>query len=218
MPSLPLGLISIIVVLLHLAGILAAVHAVMHTRTPQGAVAWGFCLILLPYFALLPYLFLGSKRFTGYVELHHSRRARLRTLNDPRHRALAEQHPPHPGAARYQAISAMLGLPFLGGHSLRLLINGEAAFDAMIGAIAAAEHYVLLQFFIIRDDVLGRRLQQALLERAAAGVRVFVLYDGVGSHDLPRAFNTILETGGVQIHPFAVRRWRNRFQLNFRNH
>jgi len=45
-----------------------------------------------------------------------------------------------------------------------------------------------------------------------------VLFDGVGSHDLPRHYVETLRAGGVAIHPFATRRWRNRFQLNFRNH
>ncbi|HWW07111.1 cardiolipin synthase [Collimonas sp.] len=218
MPHFPLALISAVVLLLHAAGIVAAIHALMHTRTPQGAVAWVFGLVLLPYFTLLPYLFLGSKRFTGYVELHHSRQARLRQLDDPAALALSAQYPPHTGAQRYQGISKMLGVPFLSGHRLRLLVNGAASFDAIFAAIAGAEHYVLVQFFIIHDDELGRRLQAALLERAAASVRVHVLFDGVGSHDLPASYSTILRAGGVQIHQFATRRWRNRFQLNFRNH
>ncbi|AIY41536.1 Cardiolipin synthetase [Collimonas arenae] len=218
MPHLPFALISVVVLLLHAAGIIAAIHALMHTRTPQGAVAWVFGLVLLPYFTLLPYLFLGSKRFSGYIELHHSRLARLRQLDDPAILTLATQYPPHPGAQRYQAISEMLGVPFLSGHRLRLLVNGAASFEAMFAAIASAEHYLLVQFFIIHDDELGRKLQAALLERAAAGVRVYVLYDGVGSHDLPPSYSAILRAGGVEIHRFATRRWRNRFQLNFRNH
>jgi len=218
MPHLPLGLISAFVLFMHAAGIIAAVHALMHTRTPQGAVAWVFGLVLLPYFTLLPYLFLGSKHFSGYVELHHSRVARMRKLDDPAQLALDAQYPAHAGAQRYAAISAMLGVPFLSGHRLRLLVGGAATFEAIFAAIAAAEHYVLVQFFIIHDDELGRRLQAALLERAAAGVRVYLLYDGVGSHDLPSEYGDILRAGGVQVHPFATRRWRNRFQLNFRNH
>lgn len=218
MHYVPLGLISTAVLLLHIAGVFAAAHALMHTRTSQGAVAWVIGLVLLPYFTLLPYVFLGSKHFTGYVELHHSRGARRRKLNDPAQLDLVTQYPPDTDVERYSAISAMLGIPFLGGHRLRLLIDGEATFAAIFAAIAAAEYYVLVQFFIIKDDELGHRLQQALLERAAAGVSVYLLYDGVGSHDLPASYANVLRTAGVQVHPFATRRWRNRFQLNFRNH
>jgi len=199
------------IVLLHLLGMFAAMHAVMHARTPQGAIGWTLGLLLLPYVTLLPYLYLGSSRFLGYRAGHHAPPAR--TLP-----AAADTAPVDPGCARYAAISALQGRPFRGGHRLRLLIDGEAAFEAMLGAMAAARHCLLVQFFIIHDDALGRRLQQVLLERAAAGVRVYVLFDGIGSHALPQRYVDELRAGGVAIHRFATHRWRNRFQLNFRNH
>jgi len=197
--------------LLHLLGMFAAMHAVMHTRTPQGAIGWALGLLLLPYVTLLPYLYLGSSRFLGYRVKHHplSPRAVLATT---------DTHAIDPGCARFAAISALQGRPFRGGHRLRLLIDGEVAFDAMLAAMAAAEHCLLVQFFIIHDDALGRRLQQILLERAAAGVHVCVLFDGIGSHALPQHYVETLRAGGVAIHRFATHRWRNRLQLNFRNH
>jgi cardiolipin synthase len=199
------------ILLLHLLGILAAMHAVMHTRTPQGAIGWALGLLLLPYVTLLPYLYLGSSRFLGYRAGHRAPSSQAST-------PAAAECAIDPGCARFAAISALQGRPFRGGHRLRLLIDGKAAFDAMLGAMAAAEHCLLVQFFIIHDDDLGRRVQQLLLQRAAAGVRVCVLFDGIGSRDLPRHYVDTLRTGGVAIHPFATHRWRNRFQLNFRNH
>jgi cardiolipin synthase len=199
------------ILLLHLLGIFAAMHAVMHTRTPQGAIGWALGLLLLPYVTLLPYLYLGSIRFRGYLTRHQTRLPSSSQANVDENASAA-------GCARFAAVSALQGRPFRGRHRLRLLIDGEAAFDAMLAAMAAAEHCLLVQFFIFHDDNLGRRVQQLLLQRAAAGVRVCVLFDGVGSHDLPGHYVDTLRAGGVAIHPFATRRWRNRFQLNFRNH
>jgi cardiolipin synthase len=115
-------------------------------------------------------------------------------------------------------LAQMLHGTFHPGQQLELLIDGEAAFEAIFKAIAKAERCILVQFFIFHDDALGRRMQQALLERAAAGVRVFVLFDGIGSHALPRQYVETLRAGGVAVYPFATRRRPNRFQLNFRNH
>jgi cardiolipin synthase A/B len=216
-----LTVIAVTAFVLHILGALAAMHAVMNTRTSQGAFAWALGLVLLPYLTLLPYLFLGRSHFSGYVDLHRRRRAsqlEQRANYWPDRGDYLERHPAHADALRYAAIDNMLGTRMHGGHRLRLLIDGEAAFRAMLEAIAGAEHYVLVQFFIIHDDDLGRRLQAVLLERAAAGVEVFLLYDGIGSHDLPRHYCDRFRTGGVNIHPFATRLWLNRFQLNFRNH
>ncbi len=200
-------ILALATVVLHLLGLATAMHAVLHTRTPQGALAWALGLVLLPYLTLVPYLYLGSSHVHGYAPAPRLRSAGLPASVDA-----------HPACARLDALAALAGRPFRKGHAARLLINGQAAFDAMFDAIARAQRDVLVQFFIIHDDVLGRGLQQALLERAAAGVRVYLLYDNIGSHDLPPAYVDTLRRGGVQVQAFAGRRWRNRFQLNFRNH
>jgi cardiolipin synthase len=102
---------------------------------------------------------------------------------------------------------------------VRLLINGEPAFREIFAAIEAAQQYILVQFFIVRDDDLGGELKRRLVARAEAGVRVYFLYDEVGSRKLSRSYIRDLTAAGVQIHPFYTTKgpW-NRFQINFRNH
>jgi cardiolipin synthase len=209
------SLIGAILLLLHAAGVLAAMHAVMNTRTPQGAFAWALGLVLLPYLTLVPYLYLGRSHFHGYVDLHRLRREQMQTLARVQ---LTAGLVSSEACSRYDEIAHMLGAQFHVGQKLKLLINGDATFDAILAAISEAKHCVLLQFFIIHDDMLGRRLQQVLLERVRAGVEVCVLYDGIGSHALPRQYVDTLRDAGVSVHPFATQRRSNRFQLNFRNH
>ena len=49
-------------------------------------------------------------------------------------------------------------------------------------------------------------------------MRVYFLYDSIGSHALRRHYTDKLHADGVEVHTFATRRFVNRFQLNFRNH
>lgn len=207
--------IGLIVLLFHLAGIVAAVNAVMNTRTAQGAFAWALGLILLPYITLIPYLYLGRSRFRGYINRHRASRLQSREAAGILMDADASDAPE---AMRYQSIANLLDTRFYAGQRLRLLIDGDATFEAIFAAIGQAQHYVLVQFFIFHDDALGRRMQALLLERAAAGVDVCVLFDGIGSHALPKRYVQALSAGGVTIHAFTTRKKSNRFQLNFRNH
>lgn len=216
-------LLGYLIAAIHAFGVLAAIHAVLTVRTAQGALAWALSLFFMPYLTLLPYLIFGRSRFDAYV------RAR-READKAMHLAMAAQDwrpwveqakaaSLSPAYERLRALPRLSHLPGLTGNRARLLINGEATFAAMFEALASARRVILLQFFIIRDDELGRRLHQLLLERAAAGVKVHVLYDGVGSHALPRTYIDSLRQGGVQIHAFPTRAGvLNRFQLNFRNH
>jgi len=71
----------------------------------------------------------------------------------------------------------------------------------------------------VRDDVVGKRLQDRLMQRAGAGVKVCFLYDKVGCHSLPQRWMRVLRESGVRVEGFKTTRGRgNRLQLNFRNH
>lgn len=208
---------------IHLLGSIAAVHAVLTVRTAQGAIAWALSLVFIPYFTLIPYLVFGSRTFDAYI---HARRQANREMHvamaDLNWRPWVEEALAARSSESYNSLRAMPGLgrmPCLANNQVRLLIDGKATFDAIFAAIEHARDTVLVQFFIIHDDNLGRALQTLLLNKAAEGVKVYVLYDRVGSHALPAAYSQTLRDGGVNVRAFATRRgWFNRFQVNFRNH
>ncbi|MCL4170098.1 UNVERIFIED_CONTAM: hypothetical protein GTU68_000860, partial [Idotea baltica] len=105
------------------------------------------------------------------------------------------------------------------GNHAELLINGDATFASILSGLAAAEDYILFQFYMIHDDQLGREVQAALIKKAEAGVRVYVLYDEIGSGGLPQSYIDELRAAGVQVSSFKPTQGSgNRFQLNFRNH
>ncbi|AXK65837.1 cardiolipin synthase [Burkholderia sp. IDO3] len=212
-----------LILAIHALGIIAACHAIMNTRTSQGAIAWAVSLAAMPYLTLIPYLFLGRSKFSGYVDArrHEMEALRTHTPRTPWLEADAADGPTADaiGRAAVLALTRLGGMPFVGGNAVRTLVNGDATFSAILSAIDEARDYVVVQFFIVRDDALGQMLRDALLARAAAGVRCYLLYDSIGSFDLPHSYVDTLRRGGVEVHPFAThRKFVNRFQLNFRNH
>jgi cardiolipin synthase len=198
-------------------GIAAAMEAIMKTRTSPGAMAWALSLVLMPTLVLPLYLVFGRRKFLGY------RKARRRGSSPIQQLATTlgvnlQAHlrtPPLPHAV----LERVAQMPFTGGNHAALLINGDVAFAEMFKAIEQARDYVLLEYYIVRDDILGRELSDLLLRKVQEGVRVFFLYDEIGSYQLGRAFIKKLRDGGVNIHSFHTTKGRrNRFQLNFRNH
>jgi cardiolipin synthase A/B len=207
----------------HLLGGVAAIHAVLNTRTSQGAIAWAVSLVAMPYLTLIPYLFLGRSKFSGYVDAHRLESELLRTRAHPNVWDTFASSAGRPSDALghhvVRALTRLSGMPFMPGNAVRTLVNGDATFGAILDAIENARTYVLVQFFIVRDDQLGAMLKDLLIAKAAGGVRVYFLYDSIGSFDLPQQYVSDLLAAGVEIHPFATnRRFVNRFQLNFRNH
>ena len=209
--------------LIHLLGVIAALHAVYTVRTAQGAIAWAMSLLFIPYFTLIPYLVFGSRTFDAYIQARRQANREMHVaMADLNWRPWVEEALTARNSESYAALRAMpkLGrMPCLANNQVSLLIDGQATFDAIFKAIEAAHDTVLIQFFIIHDDGIGRELKALLLRKAAEGVKIYVLFDSVGSHALPSAYIQSLREGGVNIRAFATRRgWFNRFQVNFRNH
>jgi cardiolipin synthase A/B len=206
---------------LELLGILFAVRAVLKTRTAQGAIAWTIALVTLPVAAVPLYVVFGRGRFQGYVEALRSqsveRIAGIRENLD-RIRAFCSVLPGR-WEESLRVLNTLGRTPCTAGNDVQLLVDGAAYFEAIFAAIGGAQRYVLAQFYIVRDDAIGRQFQAALMERARAGAQVFLLYDEIGSFSLPRRYLDELRAAGVQVSAFQTTRGRqNRFQLNFRNH
>ena len=195
-------------------------HAVMNTRTSQGAVAWAVALVTLPFVTLFLYAIFGRNKFHGYVRMRSQQDAAIHHFcDDFQNKAQAQQliRPPQTDADR--ALAQLADMPPVGFNQSELLIDGEATFGRLFEAIAAARSYVLVQFYIIKDDNLGRELRDHLVRKALAGVRIYFLYDEIGSYKLPGRYLRELRQAGVHVSPFHSTRGKtNHFQLNFRNH
>lgn len=213
-------IITYIVAAFYVAGIAAAIHAIMTTRTETGAIAWAVSLVTVPFVAVPAYLVFGRSKFEGTVEAYDERRdeidsimAEFRKNQEPWIESSGRQY------TEYEAVRNLANVEITRGNRAELLINGEATFDSILAGVAQAQKYILFQFYMFHDDGLGRRVQQALIERARAGVRVYMLYDEIGSGSLPERYVDELRTAGVKVSSFKPTQGsRNRFQLNFRNH
>ncbi|HPR89424.1 MAG TPA: hypothetical protein PL181_15515 [bacterium] len=78
------------------------------------------------------------------------------------------------------AFSRAAGAPLIPGNQVRLLKDAAANYPAWLEAIAAAQHHIHLESYIIYDDETGSRFASALMARARQGIRVCVLYDWLG--------------------------------------
>lgn len=201
-------------------GILSALEAIMKSRTAQGAVAWAIVLIGFPPLFVPLYWVFGRRKFRGYAIAKRGDTQEILAISD----RLLEQYLNFPAEHsnsedRLMALPRMANLPFCTGNKAELLIDGEAAFARMFEQIEAAQHYLLLEFYILRADGIGQHLAQRLKAKAAEGVKVYFLYDEIGSIKLGGDYVENLREGGINIHAFnSTKGTGNRFQLNFRNH
>ena len=204
----------------HLLGAASSLDALMSTRTSQGTIAWIVSLSTFPYVAVPAYWVFGRDKFQGYVIARRDDDSELAISMAPQtHELWSHQYQPTEHNDHLYGVERLAKLPFLDHNRVELLIDGEQAFDSIFAGIDAAKRYLLVQFYIVRDDALGQKLQRKLINKAREGVEVYFLYDEIGSYKLPASYTQTLRDAGVEVQHFhSTRGYGNRFQLNFRNH
>ena len=216
-----LSVYSLLSLVVHALGVAYAAHAVMNVRTARGATAWSISLITWPWVAIPLYGLLGRRKFQGYSEAIKQAYIGRKGLAYYAHSNIAAYKVELSGdyTALGKFAAAFEPFPFTRNNETELLIDGEETFGRMLGAIASAERYILLQSYIIHSDGIGHQFKEALIEKARQGVTVHLLYDGLGSRKLSADYINELEANGVAVSSFRSTKGRKRrFQINFRNH
>jgi cardiolipin synthase len=214
------GLLAALSVLL---GLVVAARIVLRKRNHRAAVAWVGLVILSPVIGSLIYFVFGINRVSRRA---HMLRAdfdptRFKAERDQGLKALADLLPEHDRILRTQAhlVDALGHTPFVGGNRVTPLVNGEAAFPAMLDAIRNAKHSVALVTYIFNDDEAGTAFVDALADARERGVEVRVLIDGIGSlYSRPPIVGKLRRRGiKVARFHFSFAPWRMSF-INMRIH
>lgn len=216
----------------HTLGFIFSIQAVMQTRTEQGAVAWAFALNTIPVVAVPAWFVFGDSKVGVYKNVDRVGMEKVRPLAEKLIKNLdcATANPEEVKSGHTEAaadnLSSVLNrlqtigsLPLIKGNSAKLLMDGEATYEAILDAIFEAENYILVQFYIFREDEIGKRIRDELVAKARDGVAVYLLLDNLGSMDLSKEFIRSMKSEAINVNYFMDSSGgTNRFQLNFRNH
>ncbi|MCM1121386.1 MAG: cardiolipin synthase [Eubacterium sp.] len=81
---------------------------------------------------------------------------------------------------------------------------GEDKFEEMLKQLAAAKHFIFMEYFIVDEGLMWGRILEILAKKAAEGVEVRVMYDGFCEfallpHDYPKRLKAL----GIQCKMFS---------------
>jgi cardiolipin synthase len=186
-------------------------------KDATATVAWCLLVLFVPLLGAL--LFWGF----GYNYLLH--RVRRQRGERGGHR---KQHP-YPDGPLLQAgqgeddlgelAERVNAYPPRRGNALTVYHETEHAYNALLDAIAAAQKYVHLEYFILRSDATGHRLFDLLAHKAKEGVEVRLLYDAMGClHLKGRSLRPLLESGGQAAGFLPLNPLHSLIRINLRNH
>ncbi len=194
-------------------------NVITENRNPLSTLGWITALVFIPVVGpLLYFLFGRSLRNVRMISRRNRRRLLKSETNSPLPRLDRSFSPENRQRVRlgYAVADAIL----YPDNSIEVFNSGQELYDAMFADLKVARSYINVQFYIIANDRLGRRLCDILIDRARAGVKVRVIYDYIGSigKDSLQLFNRLKENG-VEVHAFFRIQFPDKIsRLNWRNH
>ena len=169
-------------------------------------MAWIIPVLLIPIFGIILYVF---------VQVQFQTRALARRVNlsvektkpylvqDPqvqkRLRAASVR-----GSRLVDYMNHIAGFPVYENTAAKFFPLGEDMFEQLMEELKAAKHFIFMEYFIIDRGYMWDSILEVLKQKAAEGVEVRVMYDGMGCIvTLPRKYNEYLERQGVKCRIFS---------------
>ena len=176
-------LVTIAIVLID---IVLSAHAILTKRDTRSTIGWVGLIWFSPVIGAIAYTLLGVNRIRSRASRLRAGTTRIRheldgvTLGDMR---LTEAIGPPESPLRSLAVLVenVTERPLTDGNTIEPLDGGDAAYPAMLAAIAGARRSVGLASYIFDNDCTGRMFVDALAAAVRRGVEVRVLVDGIGS-------------------------------------
>lgn len=116
-----------------------------------------------------------------------------------------------------RALGVLLGPSIVPGNDVRILLNGDETFPAMLDAIRSATTSITFESFIFRDDI-GCQFCKALADAAKRGVRVHILLDWIGSRTMDEELLETTRKAGAQVRIYHELSWYHWRRVNNRTH
>lgn len=197
--------LQVMLALLHVALATAvSSHIVLTKSDVRSAIGWVGLVWLTPVIGSLLYFFLGINRIRRAAgrmrSTRHQHTADRLAARSGHAVALADVAPPlHQLVTLTDRISTE---PLTEGNAIAPLIDGDAAYPAMLAAIDAAQHTLALATYIFDSGRVGDQFVAALARAVARGVEVRVLVDGVGARYSRPPIVAALRTAGITVAEF----------------
>ena len=211
--------IGLAILVLYAISVLSLVLVVLlENRNPLKTIPWVIVLLFLPGVGLIVYFVFGQDNRRQRII---SRRTYKRIMKPLQSDVVKQDKCVVPSS--YQPLVNLLNRnkrnPLLYGSEITCYTHGTEKFEALLHEINLAKHHIHLQYYIFADDEIGRKVKNALMAKAKAGIEVRVLYDDVGNWNVKQRFFREMQQAGIEVYSFLKVAFPVfSSKVNYRNH
>ncbi len=199
------GIVYVVIALGTLLAAWSVAHILRTSRIPAVTMGWLFIIISVPLVGVPLYFTFGLRKLNSRIN-----------LKSKMHLPEISYFHRHP----VNSLLVSLGIPSSSeGNSVNFHKDGKTAFEELMALLDNAVETIDIEIYILGDDPVGRAVLSLLEKKAAMGVRVRLLLDGVGSFMLPKNNLRKFKKNGGQVAWFLPVVHRPlRGSANLRNH
>lgn len=209
--------------LLQIIALILVLHITQKHRNSAFTLSWTVLLLSFPPLGLLLYLFWGREgRFPRKEAKLKAAQKRLQAWQpDIQKQTEKIEHLSLSTAPHLQLhYLSRSGFALYQNSSAHYYASGEEQFEQMFKDLERAEHFILIEYFIVAEGQILQRIQDILIRKAKEGVEIRFLMDDFGSvAKAPTHLIRTLRENGVKVQNFnPVNRYISKLYVNYRNH
>lgn len=190
-------------VIFRVLAIIVAIKIIVSPGSTGDKLSWVFFILVLPSTGLILYLVFGGTRLGKSLnaKIQKTRNnSKQYLVQDP---AVLDKITDDTIKSEINLISKISGYPVYENTEVEYLRLGEIYFEKLMEEIEKAEKFIFLEYFIVSEGQMHRRLLDALIEKAKNGVDVRYIYDEGGSTGIvPKTFAKECREAGIKLLPF----------------
>lgn len=207
-------------------------------RDPAKTISWLLVMIFLPGIGFVLYLLFGENLRSSKVKKTKVAVAKflnsqdikgmisLQILSATQKQALKDNVMFHDleSEGKKKVMQLILNSersPFTLNNKVDIYTDGLDKFEQMLKDIENARSYIHLEYFIVKNSEIGKKLKDALIKKAKQGVKVRFIYDEIGSFRLffHPEFARQMKAAGIEFRPFIQVHFPYLHRkFNYRNH
>ena len=198
-----------------------------NSKPPEVTFSWLLIILVFQFLGILLYILTGINYKARKVVPHLPEETFNKELSD----IISEQKEFYAGLNQgnretndmVKAMSLLLNCSnsiVTFNNSVKIYVSGKELYNSLINDLKSATHSVHMEYFIWKSDELGKRIKDVLIERSQAGVKIRLLFDGVGSFNrISLKYKRELKRHGIEfkyfLDPLAPLKI---FKFNYCNH
>jgi cardiolipin synthase len=195
-------------IVFYLIVLIITVRILLDNRAPNWSISMLLILYFVPFIGIPYYLLNGVNWKKRKIVKHIPERIFKDNLGEliQRQRDFLQNVPSDYDNDAVKMVRMLLkssGAILTMNNHLTFYDQGETLYRDILEDLEKAEKSIHMEYFIWRSDELGEKIKDVLIKKAAEGVEVRILFDGVGCFRMmSRRYKRQLKKGGVQMRYF----------------